>query len=217
MNVHELETPPRQLIEEAIDRGDAAEAKRLVALSFGDFARNKDYSINWITSLLSYIGRHMGEPAVEDALRDFGQRYLKPRRDRIAHIDSRKRMEGIVRAMKANEGQVEVSEDDEKFVMSFRCGSGGRLIDERAYEPPKDYLTLREKGPITFGRDELPVYCSHCSLNNEIQGIEWDGQPYMVQFPPTGPGERCVHWVWKEGTDIPEEFFTRMGKQKPPA
>lgn len=215
MDKRELETPTKQLIEEAIDRGDADDAKRLVALAFGDWGRNKDYSINWIASLLSYIGRNMGEAAVEDSLRDFSGRYLANRRAGIGELDSRKLMESIVRAMKANEGEVEVSEDDEKFVLSFRCGSGGRLIEDGAYGPPRDYLTLREKGPMTFGRDELAVYCAHCSINNEIEAIERNGRPHMIEFPSTAPGERCVHWVWKEGADVPEEFYSRIGKQKP--
>lgn len=215
MDKRELETPVPQLIEEAIDRGDGEEAKRLVRMLVQDFARNKEYSINWVTSLLSFIGRRLGEPAVEEALRDFGERFIRPRRAAFAGVEPRKRVEGIVRAMKANEGTVEVSEDDEKFVLSFRCGSGGRLIDEGAYGPPKDYLMLRQKGPVTFGRDELPAYCAHCSVNNEIQAIEWEGRPTMVEFPPTGPGERCVHWVFKEGADVPEEFYRRLGKEKP--
>jgi hypothetical protein len=117
--------------------------------------------------------------------------------------------------MKANEGEVEVSEDAEKFILSFRCGSGGRLIEDGAYGPPRDYLTLREKGPMTFGRDELGVYCAHCSINNEIEAIERSGRPHMIEFPSTAPGEPCVHWVWKEEVDVPEEFYSRIGKQKP--
>lgn len=217
MNKREIETPTQQLVEEAIDAGDAAEAKRRLGLMVTDWTRNKDYSINWITSLLSFIGRRLGEGAVEEALRDFGERYLKPGRDATLHrISAQKRMEATVRGMKANQGEVEYSEDEEKYVMAFRCGSGGMLIDEGAYDnPPKNYLMLREKGPMTFGRDKLPVYCAHCSVNNEIQAIEWEGRLPIVQFTPTKPGERCVHWVFKDGVDAPAEYYRRVGKEKP--
>jgi hypothetical protein len=213
VNQRQIETPTQQLIEEAIDAGDAGEAKRLLHLMVGDWERNKDYSINWITSLLSFIGRRLGEPAVEEALRDFGERYLKARR--ATGADARKRMEGIVRGMKANGAAVRFEDEGERYVLRFRCGSGGMLIDEGAYGPPKEYVTLRARGPVTFGREELPVYCAHCSVNNEIQAIEWDRRLPMVQFPPAKPGERCVHWVWKEGADVPEEYFERLGKKKP--
>ncbi len=213
MDVREIETPTAQLIEEAIDAGDGARAKKLLHLMVGDWERNKDYSINWIAQLLSFIGLRLGEPAVEEALRDLGDRFVRPRRG--APADARKRMEGIARGMKANGADVRFSEDDEKYELSFKCGSGGMLIDSGAYAEPKNYLTLREKGSVTFGRDELPVYCAHCSVNNEIQPIEWDGAPQTVEYPPEQPGERCVHHIYKNAASIPDEVFARLGKFRP--
>jgi hypothetical protein len=215
MNNHELETPTVRLIHEAIETGDGDRAKKLLDLMAGDWERNKDYSINWITSLLSFIGRRMGEEAVEEALRDFGERFLAGRREGYWSLDARKRMEGIVRGMKANFGEAALREDDEKYVLEFRCGSGGKLIDEGAYAPPRDYLTLRKRGPVTFDRDELPVYCAHCSVNNEIVPVEADGAPVTVQFPPSAPGERCVHHIYKDAADIPDSVYRRIGKQPP--
>jgi len=215
MDRREIETPTATQIEEAIDRGDAAEAKRLLRRATGDWERNKDYSINWIASLLSFIGRRMGEDAVEEALRDFGDRFLRDRRGAQAGVEPRKRMEGLVRAMKANGADVSYGEDDEKFVVSFRCGSGGMLIDGGAYAAPRDYLTLRDAGPRTFGRAELPVYCAHCSVNNEIEGIEQTGVPVTIEFPPERPGERCVHHVYKDPARIPDEIYRRVGKEPP--
>jgi len=214
MDTREIETPTEQLIEEAIDAGDGPEAKRLLREMVAAWRRNKDYSINWIASLLSFIGRRLGEPAVEEALRDFGERFVRARRAGSKDIDARTRMEGIVRAMKANGAEVELTEQDDRYVLSFRCGSGGMLIDEGAYGPPKDYLMLTERGPRTFMRDQLPVYCAHCSVNNEMQGIEWDGVPHTVEHPPTKPGERCIHHVYKRTEDIPEEIYRRVGKDK---
>jgi hypothetical protein len=215
MDRRAIETPTRTLVEEAIDRGDAAEAKRLLARMEADWLRNKEYSINWIASLLSFIGRRLGQAAVEEALRDFGVRYLRERRAGLAGVDARARMEGIARAMKANGAEVTLEEDAEKYVLSFRCGTGGKLIDDGAYAPPRDYLVLRGPAPITFGREALPVYCAHCSVNNEIQPIEETGVPVTVEFPPAGPGERCVHHVYKHPAAIPEEIYRRVGLERP--
>jgi hypothetical protein len=215
MDEREITTPTRTLIEEAIDRSDTLEAKRLLQMMERDWLSNKDYSINWITSLLSFIGRRLGEAAVEEALRDFGDRFLRDRRANAAGVAPRKRMEGLVRAMKANGADTTFEEDSEKFVLGFRCGSGGKLIDEGAYGPPRDYLTLTEPGPRTFGRAELPVYCAHCSINNEIEGIEQTGAPITIEFPPERPGERCVHHVYKDPAAIPDAVFRRVGKAKP--
>jgi hypothetical protein len=215
MDRREMETPTGTLIEEAIDRGDGAAAKKLLRSMTGDWERNKDYSINWITSLLSFIGRRLGEDAVEEALRDFGDRYLRERRAGYAAVEPGIRLEGLVRAMKANGAEVEMSEDDDKWVASFRCGSGGKLIDDGAYAAPRDYLTLNGPTPVTFGRAALPVYCAHCSVNNEIEPIESTGVPVTIEFPPEKPGERCVHHVYKDPSLIPDEIFRRVGKEKP--
>jgi hypothetical protein len=215
MDPRALETPTRVLIEEAIDRGDAAAAKKLLHRMESDWLRNKDYSINWITSLLSFIGRRLGEDAVEEALRDFGDRFLRDRRAGIATVTPEQRYEGLIRAMKANGAAVEAGEDDEKYVASFRCGSGGKLIDEGAYGAPRNYLTLTERGPRTFGRPTLPAYCAHCSVNNEMEGIEQTGVPITIEFPPENAGEPCVHHVYKDSTLIPDEIYRRVGKERP--
>ena len=198
MNDQEMQTPTGELIGAAIDAGDADRAKRLISAIERDFLSNKEYSINWITSLLSFIGRRLGEDAVEEALRDFGERYLRDRRAGLADVPARKRLEGLVRAMKANGATLTLAEDDQKWTVAFRCGTGGKLIDDGAYGPPRNYLTLIERGPRTFDRDSLPVYCAHCSINNEIQPIEWTGSPSTIESPPEKPGEPCIHHVYKD-------------------
>ena len=52
-------------------------------------------------------------------------------------------------------GEVEVAEDDEKIVLSFRCGSGGKLIDDGRYEGDHPYCDAARAGGRTFIRDEL--------------------------------------------------------------
>ena len=178
----------------------------------------QDYSINWITSLLSFIGREMGEDAVERALREFGDTFVRPRRGDPHAWDAlpaEKRAAAIRRAMEANFGTCEQREDDEKIVLSFRCGTGGRLIDEGRYEGEGAYVTLRERSARTFQRDELPIYCAHCSVNNEMQPVEWGGAPTTVEHPPEAPGEPCVHHVYKDVTAVPASVYDRIGKPKP--
>ena len=59
----------------------------------------------------------------------------------------------IARAMLGNMGEVEVDEDDEKIVLSFRCGSGGKLIDDGRYEGEHAYLhAARARGPHVHAR-----------------------------------------------------------------
>ena len=175
------------------------------------------YSIEWITSLLSFVGRELGEEAVERALRTSGDEFIRARREPDGAppwdtLPATVRAKAIARAMVANGGRCEVDEDDEKIVLSFRCGSGGRLIDEGRYEVDGGpYLSMREPAPRTFGRESFPVYCAHCSVNNEIQPVEWGSTPTSIEYPPERAGEPCVHHVYKDVAAVPDAAYVRIG------
>jgi len=219
--------PPRSGIDqsshfaqalEALATGDVEHAADQVARAERQARQLKQYSIRWIAELLSWIGQTEGEDAVEAALRRFGERNLADRADPDNDwwsVPAEVRAKVVARAMLANGAEIEVDEDDEKIVMSFRCGSGGWLIDSGAYQGDDALLTLTEQGPRTFGRDSMWVYCAHCSVNNEMQSVETTGRLTSVEFPPERAGEPCVHHVYRDADDIPEEIYVRIGKTKP--
>jgi hypothetical protein len=216
--VGKMETPVWTQAKAAIDAGDPDAAKALIDRAVAQWDGLKDYSINWITSLLTFVAEELGEEAVERALRKTGDEFVRPRRSTgtdWGDVPAAQRAKVIARAMLANMGEVEVSEDDEKIVLAFRCGSGGRLIDDGRYEGDDAYWTLRERGGRTFERDELPVYCAHCSVNNEIQPVEWGSTPTSIEYPPERPGERCIHHVYKDVRSVPAEAYLRIGKRPP--
>ena len=200
-------------VKAAIESGNSAEATRLLDRMVEQWRGLQDYSINWVTALLSFIGRELGEDGVDRALRDFGDQFVAASRNPgWDQLPAETRARSIVRAMLANGGTCVVDEDDEKIVLSFRCGTGGRLIDNGRYDTEGGpYLTLRERGGRTFMRDELPVYCAHCSINNEIQPVEQGAAPVTVEYPPTSPGEPCVHHIYKDPGALPDAVYERLG------
>ncbi len=217
-DVARMRTPLWEQAKTAIAQGRPGEAVTLIDRAVGQWSGLKDYSINWITSLLTFIGEELGDAAVERALRKTGEEFVGPRRDtgtEWGSLPAAARAKVIARAMLANMGAVEVDEDDEKIVLSFRCGSGGKLIDDGRYEGDHPYYRLRERGPRTFDRDELWVYCAHCSVNNEIQPVEWGGTPSSIEYPPERPGEPCVHHIYKDVTTIPDAAYERIGQARP--
>jgi hypothetical protein len=217
-DIARMRTPLWEQARAAFHDGRTGDGDRLLDATVAQWAALKDYSINWITSLLTFVGEELGEDAVEQALRKTGDEFVRPRRETGTDWDAlpaSARAKVIARAMVANMGAVDVDEDDEKITLTFRCGSGGRLIDERRYEGEHAYLTLHERAPRTFDRSELPVYCAHCSVNNEIQPVEWGGAPTTIEHPPHRPGEPCVHHVYKDLAAIPDEAYRRIGKERP--
>ncbi len=217
--IEKMQTPVWAQAKAAIDAGDPDAAKALIDRAVTQWSGLKDYSINWITSLLTFIADELGEDAVERALRKTGDEFVRPRRSTDTEwgdVPAAQRAKVIARAMLGNMGAVLVSEDDEKIVLAFECGSGGKLINGGAYDGEHAYRTLREPSGQTFMRDELPVYCAHCSVNNEIQPVEWGGTPTSIEYPPERKGEPCVHHVYKDVDAIPDEAYVRIGKPPPP-
>jgi hypothetical protein len=213
-----METPLWDQAKAAIDAGDPDGAKALIDRAVTQWAGLKDYSINWITSLLTFITDELGEDAVERALRTTGDEFVRPRRDTgtaWSDLPASARAKVIARSMLGNMGAVEVAEDDEKITLAFRCGSGGKLIDDGRYEGEHAYATLREASGRTFSRDELWVYCAHCSVNNEIQPVEWGEAPTSIEYPPVRAGEPCIHHIYKDVAAIPAEAYERIGKPAP--
>jgi hypothetical protein len=219
-DVARMRTPLWEQAKTAIAQGRPGDAMALIDRAVEQWSGLKDYSINWITSLLTFIGEEQGEEAVERALRKTGEEFVRPRRDTGTDwgiLPAAARAKIIARAMLANMGSVDVEEDDEKIVLSFRCGSGGKLIDDGRYDGDDAYLRLRERSPRTFMRDELWVYCAHCSVNNEIQPVEWGATPSSVEHPPRVAGEPCVHHIYKDVTKIPPDAYERIGMPPPDA
>jgi hypothetical protein len=219
-DIDQMRTPLWEQARVAFLAGRADDGSALLDKAVDQWRSLKDYSINWITSLLTFIGEELGEEAVERALRKTGDEFVRPRRDTgtdWGSLPASVRAKVIARAMVSNMGSVDVDEDDEKIVLSFRCGTGGRLIDEGRYEGDPAYLTLRERSGRTFMRDELPVYCAHCSVNNEMQPVEWGDAPTTIEHPPEHKGEACIHHIYKDMSAIPDEAYERIGETRPPA
>jgi hypothetical protein len=218
-DVVEMTTPTWERAKAAVRRGDTDEAIALIDKAVAQWRSLQEYSINWITSTLSFVADELGEAAVERALRRTGEEFVRPRRSGDVDwgdLPARVRAKAIARAMVANFGECDVSEDEEKITLSFRCGSGGRLIDDGRYDAEGgSYRTLREPAGRTFMREALPVYCAHCSVNNEIQPLEWGGAVTSVEHPPQRPGERCVHHIYKDARAIPPEAYERLGMEPP--
>ena len=216
-DVASMTTPTWEQAKAAVRAGEADRAVELIDRAVGQWRSLQDYSINWVTSLLSFVGRELGEEAVERALRATGEEFVRPRRDTgvdWGSLPASARAKVIGRAMVANFGTCAVEEDGERITLSFHCGTGGRLIDDGRYDGDDGYLVLRERAPRTFMRDELPVYCAHCSVNNEMQPVEWGGTQTSIELPSAGKGDTCVHHVYKDLDAVPASAYERIGKQK---
>lgn len=100
----------------------------------------------------------------------------------------------------------ELIEEDDRFVFRLDpCGSGGRLYRGEVwrnlfrYDGGETSPLIPVEHPITFGRREFPVYCTHCAAHNRDQ-FTYD----VLYFVNDGlaqmrPGDACLQFTYKKG------------------
>ena len=119
-DIASMTTPTWEQAKAAVTAGETDRALALIDRAVGQWRSLQDYSINWIASLLSFVGRELGEDAVERALRTTGDEFVRPRRDTgvdWGSLPASARAKVIARAMVANFGTCAVEEDDEKITL----------------------------------------------------------------------------------------------------
>ena len=93
--------------------------------------------------------------------------------------------------------------------------SGNEAFARGAYEA--GLARVKEPHRITWGMKDFPIYCVHCPVM-EMLDIENTGNfssAHFVSEPLCQ--ESCEFVFYKNPKDIPEKFYTRIGKNKPAA
>ncbi|NQT47363.1 MAG: hypothetical protein HQ578_00155 [Chloroflexi bacterium] len=219
-----MRAPTADLLTQAIDAGDTERAKSLVRQMHGEFLAMHDLYIDWTAGFMDYIYRNDGEEALYQALRQVigaprgkkktGEKHAAPEAN-AKEAAFRRRVLAMVNALRGHLQPLKVEEDDEKVCITMQpCGSGQRLLEQGAYDPPRNLAMIQKPHPMTWGLTDFPVYCTHAPVL-EILSIEALGYPNTVAIPAENVAtEACTYCIYKKSEDIPEEFFQRVGKQK---
>lgn len=203
------------LLYEAIDAGDREKAKELAGRMKKEFNFLHDGYMFWVTGLQTYIYKNYGIEEVEKA-------------ERLAHTiegntvfkppelpDLRSRVEFMASSLRGHMQPIAIREDDEKISLTMQpCGSGERIIQKGGYKPETGLATVKEPHPITWGMKDFPLYCVHCPVM-EMLAIEDTGDfgPIHMVSEPINHGS-CQFVFYKDPSKIPEEYYTRIGKNK---
>jgi hypothetical protein len=214
------------LAMEALEKGDIEKAKEWIRRSDQTKDVIHDLYLQWITALLSHIYDNHGEDAAVRAVRDTataGQSgwalpFMKAKETLLREKGFKGYIEFLVDVWRQHSMYpgTTFEEDDEKITLTMKqCGSGGRLINMGAYEGPFGYRKLKKAGPHTWGEEDLPLYCSHCSWVHEIAPLMYGGegaQLWVHASPfPKKPGDPCIYYFYKDPKKIPEKYYKRIG------
>ena len=183
-------------------------------------ARNDAYS-DWAWGVLTELRTALGEAELERAFRASMQGWRSERYAALGRLTQREIFELALESTRpllggpAGEGDVDVAEDDEKWVLSFDpCGTGGRMRRAGRAGAPFGFADVEGAYDWTWGERGVCLFCAHCSFVNEIVPIEQHGAPMRVTEYPDAPGKPCTWTIYKAPELVPDRAFERVGKRR---
>ena len=204
-------------LKAAADKGDTEAVKTLADKMYQQLAFLHDGYMCWVSALLTWIYDNYGVDALAKAEVFAHTLEAKVAFPPHGDVTFKESVEHHCDALMGHVYQpITVTEDDEKVVVAVTpCGSGGRLIQKGAYE--KGYATIKEKCPITWGLGDLPIYCCHCPVMEQMRFDDGEISRFVQYSGDSGKciGPDCESVFYKNKADIPEEYFTRLGKDRP--
>ena len=204
------------LVFEAIDAGDKEKAKALAGRMKQEFNYLHDGYMFWVSGLLTYIYKNYGIEAVEKAEREAHTAEAKVVFKPPEKTDIRSRVEHLAGGLRGHMQPITIVETDKTISLSMKpCGSGERILQKDGYSPEVGLARVKEPHRITWGMKDFPMYCVHCPL---MEALEFEnagkfGAVHIVTEPMYHGA--CEFVFYKNPEDIPEEFYTRIGKKKP--
>ena len=207
------------LLTKAIEAGDKEQAKVLAQRMYDESLQMHDMYVDWAAGFMDWIYRNEGDDALEQAERKVFKDFMGlGQLPDLRGIDFKLRALGTINSLRGHQQPLKIEEDDEKITITMMpCGSGERLFQKGRYGPPCNLSLIEKAQPMTGGQTDYPVYCTHEPVL-ELLAIEQLGYPITVCFPPENVAREeggCRFCVYKDFKDIPDECWTRVGKQKP--
>jgi hypothetical protein len=138
-----------------------------------------------------------------------GQIDAMPYRDQVQWLATLFHQHGMKYTLHENEGAFTFH--------TVPCGSGGRLIEEGAYNAPKGFATVKGARVESFGLEEMPVYCMHCPATNKLV-LENEGPYFLLVEPDLRDGRitgHCRFNIYKSESAVPQDIFDRVEVGRP--
>ena len=218
--LEEMGTLTLDLLKQAIEAGDKEKATALADRMNQESLQMHDMYVDWTAGFMDWIYKNYGDDDLLQAEKKVfeGWKAGMGKLPDMRKINFKLRALGTIHALKGHQQPLEIEEDDEKVsITMIPCGSGERLFQKGCYGPPCNLSLIKKAQPLTGGQENYPVYCTHEPVL-ELMAIEEHGYPITVCFTSENVAREeggCTFCVYKDFKDIPEEFWTRVGKKKP--
>lgn len=217
-------------IKQAIEEGRFDDARALVDYMIAESKGLHDLMCDWVWSLLTKIASEFGENAMFEVLKASQvTSSMKQTWKGFLKLSVEERVQLTAEIMRSHrcgpdqDGRIVIVEDHEKYSIQMDpCGSGGRMRrgdpvnnSPSRLGPPYNYGTTKNAHDWSWQKKDVPYYCLHCAAN-ELLSIEWGSHPLWVTRYDEDSSKPC-HWDFYKSADaIPEQYYSRLGKKKPP-
>ena len=224
----ELGIAPRDRCLKAIQSGDQQAAIDWLDKMRLEFKNPHEILVAWVQDLLTYCATTWGEDAVLETILHTHQSIWG---DRYAAWDQMSPWEKValtVEGMRGGHfsgarrrGDVQVSEEDDRFVISFDpCGSGGVLRrgdpeTGRAPYPIAEHGVNQEPHLWTWQKTGVHWYCAHCAIAMEWLPGRKRGHPLRPLDHTLDHNAPCVWYVYKDEKQTRDYHYRRTGLIKP--
>lgn len=203
-----------QRIGESLKRKEEEKAIELLELKEREHTSSYNIFLDFILRLCGHILETYGQKGLYEAFR-YSAQQQKSDMAKAIEVPVEANVKYAATIFKSLMGKMTIKEDETKFTfIQDPCGSGGRLLRERAYGPPKGYLRIINPEGMTLQRSNFPVWCAHCMIFNGIMMTEWFGFPLWVFEPPVEADDPCILHIYKDKDYIPEEYYEKLGTKK---
>ena len=218
MDPRELEEISRSRLDralEALEENRIEEARELLKAMQEQQKHAHDLIVDYVWTLLTYIGNTFGEEEVEKALH-FRHRVQSQLAERMLGMTREEAVRFKAGISQGHHSRIRLTEEKDRYVLRLDpCNTGGRMINMGMDKPPVGLGRTKKAYPWTWGKKNVSYYCAHCAMH-EIQAVE-KGAPHAtwIYECPEKPGDPCIQYCYKRTEDVPEEYFDRIGKKKP--
>lgn len=218
-------------LKTALSDGRRDAARSLLDRYHAELKPVHDGLTEWAWLWMTLVADRHGEAAMFDQLRRAGELLRGAGLRMQASIPIKELVLQMAMAMRGHrcgpgeEGDIDIVEDHEKYMITFdACGSGGRMRRKgeldglpARQDPPFNFGVTKEASPNSWGRKGVPYYCTHCAVWSELMSTDLIGYPGRITlFNPDG-SKPCAWAIYKRPEDIPEEYFTRIGRKRDPS
>lgn len=198
---------PKEKAIEAVKKGEREEAIRWINELYEDFHPLHDRYSEWCASLLTFIGKNLGEETVLKATQQLMSEIYTERFNQLKSLDHESLVKAFVRMHRSHYSQFHVEEYEEKTIITINgCGCGGRMMKEGKYDNtdrhPVMWGTTKKGYPWSFNKQGMPYYCIHSYVMNDIfrkvgipietkYGFQYDREGNPVDDP-------CTYTIYKK-------------------